>query len=585
MLSRKRFRVARIRPPAPAIPGIPAPKDPAPKDPAVRRGVRRVLARLLDVVWVGFAVSVIVVVPLLITASGGALLVWSGRTFFASHGTVVITTCRYDETPADSGPPTVSSSCTGRFVADDGHRIIERVTYSQERRIEAGDHVAAWVTARESDRAMSHRAFYLDVVMALGFCLLGGWILISFGLWVFDDMVIPRRRSRQRPPAVAPAGSTIPGVSLGAEVAHRLDRAEARRIALRAQLLDSPRPSDLVAVVRQLTLLQIDQTTAVAPSADLAAWSRLGSSYQPDQLRRALERDRTLFEYNAMVLPIDDLGLYLAEMEAWPWRETTREWLRVNDRFRRDVLDLLGSRGPLLSRDIPDTCVVPWRDNSRNVLKMLTILAMRGEVAISRRSGRQRVWDLAERVYPAGTVAVSRGEANRIRDERRLRSLGLVRAGWTQAGEPATVEGVEGAWQVDPVAIGQPFTGRTALLSPFDGLVRDQMRVAELFGFTHILEMDRPKGKRQRGLVLPVLHDDRFIGKVAAVADPGTGTFVVHSIHEDVAFTPAMTEAVHHELQDLASWLHLATGPQDDRPVPPHPGGGASSKIVTGPAE
>ena len=65
----------------------------------------------------------------------------------------------------------------------------------------------------------------------------------------------------------------------------------------------------------------------------------------------------------------------------------------------RRIVDLLGRRGPLLSRDIPDTCAVPWRGTSRNVTQMLKVLAMRGEVAISGRRGRQRV-------YPADTVVV-----------------------------------------------------------------------------------------------------------------------------------------------------------------------------------
>jgi len=34
-------------------------------------------------------------------------------------------------------------------------------------------------------------------------------------------------------------------------------------------------------VVRHLTLLQLDPTAAIAPNADLVAWSRLGSSYSP----------------------------------------------------------------------------------------------------------------------------------------------------------------------------------------------------------------------------------------------------------------------------------------------------------------
>src|SRR3954453_1355459 len=90
---------------------------------------------------------------------------------------------------------------------------------------------------------------------------------------------------------------------------HELTKTQARRIAVHAQLLDSARPTDLLAVVRQLTLLQIDPTAAIAPSADLVAWSRLGSGYRRDDMKQALERDRTLFEHNALVRPMSDLGL------------------------------------------------------------------------------------------------------------------------------------------------------------------------------------------------------------------------------------------------------------------------------------
>ena len=62
---------------------------------------------------------------------------------------------------------------------------------------------------------------------------------------------------------------------------------------MRAQLLDATRPSDLVDLVDRLTLLQIDPTAAIAPNADLVAWSRLGASYQPADLTRALETGRS----------------------------------------------------------------------------------------------------------------------------------------------------------------------------------------------------------------------------------------------------------------------------------------------------
>ena len=105
---------------------------------------------------------------------------------------------------------------------------------------------------------------------------------------------------------------------------HRLTKAQARRIAVRAQLLDAPRPTELLAVVQQLTLLQIDPTAAIAPSADLVAWSRLGSAYRPAHLKQALEQDRTLFELDALVRPMSDLGLYLAGAADWPSYEQAR---------------------------------------------------------------------------------------------------------------------------------------------------------------------------------------------------------------------------------------------------------------------
>jgi uncharacterized protein len=355
---------------------------------------------------------------------------------------------------------------------------------------------------------------------------------------------------------------------------HQLDRAEARRIAVRAQLLDSPRPADLVAVVHRLTLVQIDPTAAVAPSADLVLWSRLGSSYRPEHLQQALERDRSLFEHNAMVRPMSDLPLYLAGAADRPSRAKVKDWLRANDPFRRDILDLLGRSGPLLSRDVPDTSVEPWPStgwtNNRNVTQMLEILMWRGEVAIAGRIGRQRLWDLPARVYPAGLPSVSVPESERLRNERRLGALGIARAKGPvmpaepadvgAAGEPAVVAGVPGEWRVDPAQLGQPFTGRTALLSPFDRLVHDRDRIRDLFDFEYGLEMYKPKAKRRWGyFALPVLHLDQLVGKVDATADRKRGVLDVHAIHEDVPFTPELTAAVRQELDDLAAWLGLAT--------------------------
>jgi uncharacterized protein YcaQ len=354
----------------------------------------------------------------------------------------------------------------------------------------------------------------------------------------------------------------------------RLTRGEARRIAIRAQLLDSDRPGDLLTVVEGLTFLQLDPTAAVAPSADLVAWSRIGNAYEPAQLQQALEQDRTLFEYRgqdsetepvlAMVRPMADLGLYLADMAAWPagWTRHT-EWMSANDGFRRRVLDLLATSGPLASRDIPDTSEVSWAStgwtNDRNSTQMLEFLASRGEVAVASRRGRQRLWDLAERIYPRGIEVVPADEARKIRNEKRLRSLGVARPQIVgDAGEPAEIEGTSGQWRVDSDATAQGFKGRTALLSPFDRLIHNRARALDLFDFEYTLEMYKPQAQRRWGyFALPVLHNDRLIGKVDALADRKTSQLRVHAVHQDVAFTGAMTAGVNKELGALATWLGL----------------------------
>jgi uncharacterized protein len=363
--------------------------------------------------------------------------------------------------------------------------------------------------------------------------------------------------------------------------AHELTRRQARRIAVRAQLLDAPRPSDLLEVVRRLWVVQVDLTAAVAPSADLVLWGRLGSRYRPEDLDDLVVA-RRLVEHDGMLRVADDLALFVAEMQEWPgrpplreWQEDTADWVEANSACRDDVLDRLRAEGPLPARELPDTCVVPWRssgwNSGKNVVMLLNCMEARGEVAVSSREGRERLWDLAERVLP-DLPAVPFEEARAERDRRRLASLGIARARGTtmpggdpgsvgDAGEAALVEGVRGAWRVDPeqlALLDQPFRGRTALLSPLDRLVFDRKRLAELFEFDYQLEMYKPPATRRWGYwAMPVLHGDRLVGKLDATADPDAGVLHVDALHEDEPFPGSTLAAVEREIRSLATLLEL----------------------------
>jgi uncharacterized protein YcaQ len=352
---------------------------------------------------------------------------------------------------------------------------------------------------------------------------------------------------------------------------------QARRIAVRAQLLDAHRPGGLIETVQRLGVLQNDPTNAVARNADLVLWSRLGSPYSHDELQAALD-GRALIEINLLIRPAEDVALYRAEMIA---RRSVHGWVEANDVCRRDVLRLLEREGPLVAGEIPDTCVVPWRStgwtNDRNVNQMLEAMVARGEVATPGRRGSERLWDLAERVYPDDPIPPL-DEAIRTCGELRLRALGIAREKATAVpGEPnhvgpvgvaVTVEGVRGTWRVDPEQlerVDEPFAGRTALLSPLDRLVFDRKRVSELFDYEYLLEMYKPRAKRRWGYwAMPILHGDELVGKLDATADRKAGVFRVNAIHPDTEITPAMERAIDAELDDLADWLDLPLERHDD---------------------
>jgi len=369
---------------------------------------------------------------------------------------------------------------------------------------------------------------------------------------------------------------------------HRLSRTDARRVAVRAQLLDAARPTDLLDLVRHLTLLQVEPTAAVAPSAEVVAWSRLGPGFRRAELEDAVAAG-SLVELHNMLRPAEDIALYQAEMAAWPgvgelrdWEVEIRDWVEANDDTRRDILDKLFDEGPLPAGAFPDTTVVPWEssgwNNDRNVRMLLDRMVQRGEVASAGYDGRERLWDLAERVYP-DVEPVPYDEAMRIRAERRLRSLGIARMKASKApsepndvgpvGEAAEIEGVRGQWRVDPSyldgAFTGSFTGRAALLSPLDRLVFDRKRMDELFEFDYQLEMYKPAAKRRWGYwALPILFDDQLVGKLDATAVRGEGVLRIDAIHADGDWSATMVGALEDELRSLGEWLGLELAFADD---------------------
>lgn len=348
-----------------------------------------------------------------------------------------------------------------------------------------------------------------------------------------------------------------------------LTREEARRIAVRAQLLDAQRPADVVEVGEQLGAIKIDPTATIAPAQHTILWSRIGWSYESAQLRKAVEMDRVLFEFDGSFRPVSLLPAMLPAMRRWPQHERSRQWLEANSSFKEDVLARLRAEGPLLASDIPDTAAVTRGTESgwygpNQVPHMLDFLARQGEVAIVGRDGRHRIWDLAERVFPTDLPEYSDDEAARMLDERRLQAAGIARqkSPWTRvgtAGEEVAIEGLRSKWRVDPQALAlleEETVGRVAFLNPYDGMLFDRPRLRDIFDFDYVLEQFKPKAQRKYGYFAhPILIGDLFMGLLDAEVDREHETLRVNAVHELIPFEPEEHEMVRAEIDELGAWL------------------------------
>ncbi len=380
---------------------------------------------------------------------------------------------------------------------------------------------------------------------------------------------------------------------------------QARRLVLwRQGLADRPRrrltPEGVADLVESLGFLQVDSISTVERAHHMILFAR-DQSYRPELLRRALEVDRRLFEHwthdVAAILPMRFYPYWKLRFE--------RERHAVERRFRRwhgdahqdeleRVLDLVRAQGPIMARDLATTRARRaggWWDWHLGKTA-LEYLWRTGRLAIARRQGFQKVYDLAERVIPEAArqrepeheplidwacraalerlAIASPGELARffglvtIEEARDWgeRSLG-------RAAVSVIVESANGAPprrllacpDLEQLLAGLPEPpARLRVLNPFDPLLRDRARLERLFAFDYRIEVFVPAARRAYGYyVFPLLERDRLVGRLDMRADRAAGLLQVNALWMEPGcrLTPARRRRLEAELERIQRFVGL----------------------------
>ena len=342
----------------------------------------------------------------------------------------------------------------------------------------------------------------------------------------------------------------------------RLSNPAARRLFLdRHALAEPPQGSgraDLLNVIDRLGFVQVDSITTVERAHHMILWSRR-PAYKPEHLKAEIEQHRTLWEHwthDAAILPTSAYPYWHHRFtrDAQRLQKNWAEWFRPGYEAQFDtILARIEAEGPLRVSDVGEDEVRGkggWWDwhPSKTALEWLW---RTGQLAITRREGFQKVYDLTHRVIPdhhrthrpghaeminwACHGAMDRlgfADQGEIRDFWRLLTVEETKI-WVQhalkSGEiiPIEVEGADGTCRksyarpdIETLAAAAPEPpARVRILSPFDPALRDRDRAEFLFGFFYRIEVFVPEPKRKFGYyVFPVLEGARLIGRIDAKA-------------------------------------------------------------------
>jgi uncharacterized protein YcaQ len=120
---------------------------------------------------------------------------------------------------------------------------------------------------------------------------------------------------------------------------------------------------------------------------------------------------------------------------------------------------------------------------------------------------------------------------------------------------PLRVGSYPGRWYTHRDLLDVSFRGRTVAVSPFDDLISDRTRTERLFDMYYRIEIYVPKARRWGYFVLPVLRDDRLVGRIDPAWDRDEHVLRINAWQMQSDTDAADRDAVHAAIDELARWL------------------------------
>ena len=327
--------------------------------------------------------------------------------------------------------------------------------------------------------------------------------------------------------------------------------------------------------MRAIEQLQLDPLVLVARAHDLILHARV-LDYHQDDWARLTYGQRKFFDWGGWlaVRPMDELPhwrvLMRRELDQPNWVEFQQE----HGPAIAEMREVLAERATVSNREfatVTRTRVDNYRGRKDSALA-LHFLWRIGDVMIHHRDGFERVYALTESIAPPELVYESDPE---VADDYLMRKLvgadGLAPmrtvgnfmrrkvsadelAAWRQsrldagelievsvegwraaqvalaADEPLIRELLDGQAPVSWRPLGPTTTEEATFLAPLDP-VSARGRAKELFGFEYVWEIYKPVEQRRFGpYTMPVLWDDRLVGRFDARMDRATGTLVINGL-------------------------------------------------------